>query len=73
MDVGGGYGELLAQILTTYPSARGVLFDMPHAIAKAREHLAGRGLAGRCEFVCRGFLRERAVRFGHLCHEDGHS
>jgi SAM-dependent methyltransferase len=56
MDVGGGYGELLAQILTAYPSARGVLFDMPHAIAKAREHLADRGLDGRCEFVAGDFF-----------------
>jgi orsellinic acid C2-O-methyltransferase len=56
MDVGGGYGELLAQILTTYPSALGVLFDMPHAISKAREHLADRGLNGRCEFVAGDFF-----------------
>lgn len=56
MDVGGGYGELLAQILTVYPSARGVLFDMPHAISKARDHLAGRSLAGRCEFVAGDFF-----------------
>ena len=56
MDVGGGYGELLAQILTAYPSARGVLFDMTHAISKARDHLAGRGLEGRCEFVTGDFF-----------------
>ena len=56
MDVGGGYGELLAHILTAYPSARGVLFDMPHAISKAREHLADRGLDGRCEFVAGDFF-----------------
>ncbi len=62
MDVGGGYGELLAHILSTYPTAQGVLFDMPHAIAKAREHLDGRGLAGRCEFIAGDFLRQRARR-----------
>jgi ubiquinone/menaquinone biosynthesis C-methylase UbiE len=56
MDVGGGYGELLAQILSAYPSARGVLFDMPHAISKARDHLANRGLEGRCEFVTGDFF-----------------
>ena len=56
MDVGGGYGELLAQILTAYPTAQGVLFDMPHAISKARDHLAGRGLDGRCEFVTGDFF-----------------
>jgi ubiquinone/menaquinone biosynthesis C-methylase UbiE len=56
MDVGGGYGELLAQILSAYPSARGVLFDMPHAISKARDHLANRGLEGRCEFMTGDFF-----------------
>jgi ubiquinone/menaquinone biosynthesis C-methylase UbiE len=56
MDVGGGYGELLARILETYPTAQGVLFDMPHAISRAREHLAGRGLDSRCEFVAGDFF-----------------
>jgi ubiquinone/menaquinone biosynthesis C-methylase UbiE/DNA-binding transcriptional ArsR family regulator len=51
LDVGGGYGELLAQILTAYPTARGELFDMPHAISQARAHFGGRGLEGRCEFT----------------------
>ena len=56
MDVGGGYGELLAQILSAYPTARGVLFDLPHAMSRAREHLASRGLADRCEFSTGDFF-----------------
>ncbi|HEY6457043.1 MAG TPA: methyltransferase [Steroidobacteraceae bacterium] len=56
MDVGGGYGELLAHILTTYPTTHGVLFDMPHAISRARAHLDGRGLAGRCELATGDFF-----------------
>jgi orsellinic acid C2-O-methyltransferase len=56
MDVGGGYGELLAQILNAYPTAQGVLFDMPHAISRARGHLAGRGVAQRCEFSAGDFF-----------------
>jgi SAM-dependent methyltransferase len=56
MDVGGGYGELLAHILAVYPTAYGVLFDMPHAISKARAHLEGRGLTGRCEFATGDFF-----------------
>ena len=57
MDVGGGYGELLAQILTTQPTARGVLFDMPHAISRARDHLGERALAERCEFIAGDFFQ----------------
>jgi SAM-dependent methyltransferase len=56
MDVGGGYGELLAQILPAHPGSTGVLFDMAHAVAKAREHLAGRGLEGRLEYLSGDFF-----------------
>lgn len=56
MDVGGGYGELLAQVLIAYPTATGVLFDMTHAISKARDAFAERGLAERCEFVSGDFF-----------------
>ncbi|MGC1456863.1 MAG: methyltransferase [Steroidobacteraceae bacterium] len=56
VDVGGGYGALLAQILVAYPAATGVLFDMPHAISRAREYLAGRGVAERCELVAGDFF-----------------
>ena len=56
MDVGGGYGELLAQALIAYPTATGVLFDMAHAITKARDAFAERGLAARCEFVAGDFF-----------------
>jgi len=57
VDVGGGYGELLARILVTYPDAQGVVFDMPHAISRAREHLAARDLGDRCEFVAGDFFQ----------------
>jgi ubiquinone/menaquinone biosynthesis C-methylase UbiE len=57
MDVGGGYGELLAQILLTHPSAHGLLFDLPHAISQARAHLSRYGLAGRCEFIEGDFFK----------------
>jgi SAM-dependent methyltransferase/predicted transcriptional regulator len=56
MDVGGGYGQLLAEILTAYPTATGILFDMEHAIPKAREQFAARGLADRCQFVSGDFF-----------------
>jgi orsellinic acid C2-O-methyltransferase len=56
MDVGGGYGQLLAEILAACPSASGVLFDMEHAIAKARAQFEARGLADRCEFRCGDFF-----------------
>ena len=51
IDVGGGYGELLAAILSVYPTMRGVLFDLPHAIEGATARFADAGLTKRCESV----------------------
>src|SRR5262245_13214127 len=56
VDVGGGCGELLAHILQAAPEARGVLFDLPHAIHQARDHLNGRGTASRCDFIAGDFF-----------------
>ena len=44
VDVGGGQGLLLKEILLACPSARGVLFDQPHVIA-ADQVAEGRYLA----------------------------
>lgn len=32
MDIGGGQGGMLAEILARYPTVRGTLFDLPHVI-----------------------------------------
>src|SRR5262245_23928286 len=57
VDVGGGYGELLASILRAHPGASGVLFDLDHAIGEARRRFQEAGLAERCEFVAGDFFR----------------
>jgi hypothetical protein len=51
VDVGGGTGVLLAQIIAATPGLRGVLFDRPEVIEQAQERLGAAGLADRCEFV----------------------
>lgn len=51
VDVGGGHGTLLAQILTTLPQARGVLFDQPEVIEGAGAPLDAAGVRDRCELV----------------------
>lgn len=56
VDVGGGYGELLGAILKGNPQARGVLFDMPHAMDEGKRHLKKAGVADRCEFVSGSFF-----------------
>ena len=58
VDVGGGYGTLLAAILRRNPAARGILFDQPHVVAAAEEHLAAAGVADRCTTVGGDFFVE---------------
>jgi hypothetical protein len=48
VDVGGGQGALLAEILAAYPQARGIVFDQPHVVAAAAEVLNAAGVAARC-------------------------
>jgi SAM-dependent methyltransferase len=56
LDVGGGYGQLLATILQANPAARGVLFDMDHARDAGQRHLEALGLAQRCEIITGSFF-----------------
>ena len=56
VDLGGGYGELLAVILKAFPETQGVLFDLPHAISGAQSHFERSHLADRCEFVAGDFF-----------------
>jgi SAM-dependent methyltransferase len=50
-DIGGGNGRLLNRVLRTNREARGVLVDLPLAVAQARARLTTAGLADRVEFV----------------------
>ncbi len=47
MDLGGGHGELLAEVLRTRPDLHGVLFDLDHAVQHAQEHLREAGVGDR--------------------------
>ena len=46
-DIGGGHGRLLSSILAAAPDARGVLFDLPEAVAGAQPMLTAHGVAER--------------------------
>ncbi len=47
MDLGGGHGELLAEILRARPGLRGVLVDLGHAVEGAARHLHAAGVGER--------------------------
>lgn len=49
VDVGGGTGTLLIEILSRYEHPSGVVFDLPHVVAEATAEVDRAGLAHRCE------------------------
>ena len=51
VDVGGGHGLLLAEVLKARPAIRGILFELPHALDGARALLGNAGVGDRCEVV----------------------
>lgn len=55
VDVGGGRGGLLAEILKAYPSLKAVLFDQPQVVANP-EYLRVAGVLDRCELVGGNFF-----------------
>jgi len=50
-DVGGGNGSLISAVLRRWPMMRGILFDLGHVVARARQSAPAQGLADRCQFV----------------------
>ncbi|MFD9419693.1 methyltransferase [Streptomyces goshikiensis] len=55
VDIAGGNGQLLAQLLTRHPHLRGILFERDQAVDAARERLGRAGCADRCTFVVGDF------------------
>ncbi|GGS91453.1 hydroxyneurosporene-O-methyltransferase [Nonomuraea spiralis] len=56
VDVGGGTGALIAEVLSARPGLRATLVDLPDTLERGRSFLAGRGLDGRCEFAGQSFF-----------------
>ncbi|GAA1610816.1 methyltransferase [Catellatospora bangladeshensis] len=56
VDVGGGNGSLLLDVLTRHPHLRGVLLELPDAAEAARARLAAAGLAERSSCVAGSFF-----------------
>jgi hypothetical protein len=57
VDVGGGSGQFLAQILRAHPQLAGVLYDLPHVVARATPILAAAGVANRCRVEAGSFFQ----------------
>ncbi|MBD2515273.1 hypothetical protein H6G93_09670 [Nostoc sp. FACHB-973] len=57
VDVGGGHGKLLTDILTAYPKIKGILFDQPEAIKGAKSLVEQAGILDRCELIAGDFFK----------------
>lgn len=51
IDIGGGKGSLLTAILQAYPTMKGVLFDHPDVIDRAKNLLKTANVNDRCQLV----------------------
>jgi hypothetical protein len=56
VDVGGGTGAMLAQILRAHPTVRGILVDLPRTVARSPEVFRAAGVAERVTAVGQSFF-----------------
>jgi hypothetical protein len=56
VDVGGGSGELLADVLSRHPTAQGLLYDLPAALERAGPVLVRHGVFDRCRLQAGNFF-----------------
>ncbi len=62
VDIGGGNGSQLIALLKANPSMRGILFDLPHVVDRAKPNVAAAGLADRIDFLAGSFFDQDAFR-----------
>ncbi|MGH9650234.1 MAG: methyltransferase, partial [Terriglobales bacterium] len=58
VDVGGGQGALLCQILAAHTEIDGILLERPETVPAAQAYIRQAGLAERCEVVGGDFFRD---------------
>jgi hypothetical protein len=57
VDIAGGHGALLVSCLQKNAQQKGILFDAPDVVARARPLVEAAGVAARCEFVAGDFFK----------------
>ncbi|HTK94614.1 MAG TPA: methyltransferase [Terriglobales bacterium] len=74
MDVAGGHGRTLCEILMRYPKMRGILFDLPAVVEHEECKTCILNLSGRCERVAGSFFENipagaDAYYMQHILHD----
>lgn len=61
VDVAGGDGGHLIEILKEYPNMKGIIFDQPDTAERANEYVRKAGLSDRCTTVGGDFFKDETV------------
>jgi cyclopropane fatty-acyl-phospholipid synthase-like methyltransferase len=74
MDLGGGWGALMTEILEARPHLRGVVAERDDVARGAREWIRSRGLAHRCDVLVCDFFEKvpggcDALLLSHILHD----
>ena len=74
VDIGGGNGTVLTAVLKKYPAIKGVLYDLPGVIERAKKNIADAGLSARCQTIAGSFFESAppggdAYQMRHIIHD----
>ncbi len=74
VDIGGGNGTVLIEVLKKYPAMQGVLYDLAGVIERARANLTQAGVASRCKTIAGSFFESAppggdAYQMRHIIHD----
>jgi hypothetical protein len=56
VDIGGGNASVITTVLKSYSKLKGILYDLPGVIERARGAIATAGLSGRCSAIGGSFF-----------------
>jgi len=73
-DIGGGNGSVLTAVLREYPAMRGILFDLPGVVERAKTNFQAAGLSERCQAIGGSFFESvpqgaDAYLLRHIVHD----
>jgi ubiquinone/menaquinone biosynthesis C-methylase UbiE len=74
VDIGGGNGSVITSVLKANPRVKGMLYDLPGVIERARGNIQQAGLASRCTLVPGSFFESvpaggDAYMMRHIIHD----
>lgn len=74
MDVAGGHGAVLCEILARYPKMKGILLDIPNVIDEANGYICSLKMEERCQTIRGDFFKEipagaDAYYMQHILHD----